>query len=307
MTKSSSLMLTAIVLLASLAAWQALQLQQMQDTNRALSTQVKTFLSVPLSAKPAGPPGAKPTDAPPSDALVSRAVPVPGQETPEAAAERAARDARFQEMRLLDRAQRADAKILALKTKLNLTPEQETAVRAAMAKASATRDALRTAGDARRRAGGPPEDEKTRQQEMAKFAATETDQETAIAAGLTEEQAAAYTDYKAELKQTQVESRANQQLNDLQNKLSLTAEQKDAAFQFYAQQEQNGFDPGAIAAQGGDVQKAFEERLQTTLAGMKTILTLEQYELYSKQEQERATLFRNAGGPGGMPFFGPRP
>jgi len=193
-----------------------------------------------------------------------------------------------------------------LKTKLNLIPEQETAIRAAMAQASATRDALREAGDARRRSGAP-EDEKARQKDMAAFADTEADQETVIAAALSEEQAAACTEYKAEQKATQVESRASQQLNDLQNKLSLTNGQKDAAFQFYAQQEPTSFDPAAIISQGGDVQKAFEERQKTTLEGMQNILTPEQYELYSKQEAERSALFRNSGGPGGPPGMGSGP
>ena len=310
MTKSHYILLAALAGVSGLAAWQAMQLSELRDTNQALTTQAKTLISLAPSAA-AVVPGSRNQKAKPEGEFASKADALPAPETSAAEAERIARDARFKEMRSLERTQRIDAKILALKTKLNLTPEQEADIRAAMEKGSADREALREAMDTRRRAGGATADtDKVRQEEMAKFAAAEAAQETAITAAMSEDQLAAYDAYKAEQKQTQVESRANQQLNDLQNKLSLTTEQKDAAFQFYAQQEQTGFDPGQIAAQGGDVQKAFEERQKTTLEGMQAILTPEQYELYSKQEEERSALFRSGGGFGGFggpPRGGPPP
>ncbi|MDB6069638.1 MAG: hypothetical protein JWL81_809 [Verrucomicrobiales bacterium] len=302
MSKSHYLMLTVIAGLTGVCIWQATQLGDLRNANSTLTTQLRTIAS---GRRPSGPdfPGAsKKPDGQPDATFASKNTAT--EEDPAAAAaekERLAREARFKEMRALDRTQRADAKILALKTKLNLTPEQEKLIRDAMAKASGDRDALREAGDARRRANGDkPDSEEVRKAEMAKFAATEAAQEAAITAAMSPEQLTAYEDYKTEQKANQVEARANQQLNELQNKLALTAEQKDAAFQFYAQQEQSGFDPGQIMAQGGDVQKAFEERQKATLEGMQSILTPEQYELYSKQEEERATMFRNNGGFGGF-------
>lgn len=303
MTKSHYAMLTVIAGLSGVCVWQAMSLSQLRSDNASLGTQIKSIASGPRpsGSDPAAKNG-KSASATDDGTFASKNVASP--EDPAAAAaekERLAREARFREMRTLDRTQRADAKILALKTKLNLTPEQEKVIREAMAKASETRDALREAGEARRRANGDkPESDEVRKAEMAKFAATETDQEAAITAAMSPEQLTAYEEYKTEQKANQVEARANQQLNELQNKLALTPEQKDAAFQFYAQQEQTGFDPGQIMAQGGDVQKAFEERQKATLEGMQSILTPEQYELYSKQEEERATLFRNAGGFGGF-------
>ena len=303
-TKSHYILIAAPAGFSGLAAWQALQLSELRETNQALTAQAKTFISLAPSAT-AAVPGSRNKKVKPDADFASRTETPPAEKTSAAEAERAARDARFKEMRSLERTQRIDAKILALKSKLNLTPEQEVAIRAVMEKGSSDREALREAMDARRRAGRATEDtDTTRQEAMAKFAAAEAAQETAITAAMSEDQLAAYDAYKAEQKQTQVESRANQQLNDLQNKLSLTAEQKDAAFQFYAQQEQTGFRPGQIAAQGGDVQKAFEERQKTMLEGMQAILTPEQYELYSKQEEELSALFRNGGGFGG--FGGPR-
>ena len=127
-----------------------------------------------------------------------------------------------------------------------------------------------------------------------------------VKAAMSEEQLTAYEQYKEEQKATQVETRATQQLNELQNKLSLSTEQKDAAFEYFAQQAQS-FDPGQIMAQGGDVQKAFEEQQKVTLEAMQQILTPEQYELYSKQEEQRAAMFREGGGfgLGGRGGFGP--
>lgn len=296
--------MSAFLLLGAFAAWQAVEISSLRERNAALSVQTKNIGVMDRSGGPPPPPGgmaAKAGDGKPSAAEGKE----PGKANPEET-ERVAREARFREMRTLDRTQRIDARILALKTKLNLTPEQETAVRAAMEKGSLDRDALREAGDARRRAGGAEETDKTRQAEMAKFAAVEAAQEKAITGAMTDEQLTAYDQYKAEQKATQVESRANQQLSDLQGKLSLTDAQKDAAFQFYAAQEQaGGFDPAQIAAQGGDPRKFFEDRQNLTLEAMQQILTPEQYELYSKQETERAALFRNGGGFGGG-FGGPR-
>lgn len=309
MTKSHTIMLTLIAGLSGVCIWQAMSLSDLRSANSTLSTQIKSIAAGPRPSGPDAPGGGKKSDGSNAGEFASKNTATP--EDPAAAAaekERLAREARFKEMRTLDRTQRADAKILALKTKLNLTPEQEKLIRDAMAKASGDRDALREAVDARRRANGDkPESDEVRKAEMAKFAATEAAQEAAITAAMTPEQLTAYEDYKTEQKANQVEARANQQLNDLQNKLALTAEQKDAAFQFYAQQEQTGFDPGQIMSQGGDVQQAFEERQKATLEGMQSILTPEQYELYSKQEEERSAMFRNGGGFGGFGGFGRGP
>lgn len=292
MTRNQYLILTAFLLLGAFAAWQAVQIHALREANASLTAQTKTLVVADKSEPP--PPGGQ--------ARRPEGGRGPGGNRPEGApanateeADRLAREARFKEMRAMDRTQRIDARILNLKTRLNLTPEQEIVVRAAMEKGSLDRDALREAMEARRRAG-EEETDKTRQANAAKFAASEAGQEKAITAAMSDEQLTAYEAYKTEQKATQVEAQANRQLNDLQSKLSLTDEQKDAAFQFYADQEQNGFDPGKIMAEGGDPAKYFEERQKVTLEAMKQILTPEQYELYSKQEEERSTLFRNGGG-----------
>lgn len=297
MTRNQYLFLSAFLLLGAFAAWQAVQIHALRETNALLTSQTKTLVVAEKSEPP--PPGgqARRPEGGRGPGNGDRRE-GGGAANAKEEADRLAREARFKEMRTMDRTQRIDARILNLKTKLNLTPEQETAIRTAMEKGSTDRDALRESMDARRRAGTEDTD-KTRQADAAKFAASEADQEKAITAGMSDEQLTAYEAYKTEQKATQVEAQANRQLNDLQNKLSLTDDQKDAAFQFYAAQEQNGFDPGKIAAEGGDPAKYFEERQKTALEAMKQILTPEQYELYSKQEEERSTMFRNGGGFGG--------
>lgn len=303
MTRNQYLILTAFLLLGALAAWQAVQIHALREANAALTAQTKTLVIADKSEpSPPGGQARRPEGGRGPGGNRREGAPGTAANATEEA-DRLAREARFKEMRAMDRTQRIDARILNLKTKLNLTPEQETAVRAAMEKGSLDRDALREAMDARRRSG-EEETDKTRQANAAKFAASEAEQEKAITATMSDEQLTAYEAYKTEQKATQVEAQANRQLNDLQSKLSLTDEQKDAAFQFYADQEQNGFDPGKIIAEGGDPAKYFEERQKTTLEAMKQILTPEQYELYSKQEEERSTMFRNGGGFGGPRGFG---
>ena len=217
--------------------------------------------------------------------------------------EQAARSAQFRKMRMMDRAQRQDAKILALTTKLNLTPEQQAAVRAALEKGSADRDAIRDAGDERRRAGTADTEEK-RRADRATVAAIETTQEQSIVAGMSADQLAAYSEYQTEQKQATVESRANQQLGDLANKFSLTEEQKEAAFQYFAgQEEENGFNPARTAAAGGDSRTIFEQRQKEQLEALKQILTPEQFELYSAQQAQRSAMFgeMTPGGPSRRP------
>jgi hypothetical protein len=78
-------------------------------------------------------------------------------------------------MREMDRKQRQDAKLLALTTKLNLTTEQQAAIRAALEKGSADRDALREAGEVRRRSG-TRDTEEVRREDRTKYAEAEATQ-----------------------------------------------------------------------------------------------------------------------------------
>ncbi|RYD38471.1 MAG: hypothetical protein EOP86_00745 [Verrucomicrobiaceae bacterium] len=299
MTKTRFITAGGFAFLGVLTAWQFLQIQDLKESNNALARQVKL---VPAEKLPTVRPASQIAKADVAKRAEAKESTEPAAARPEDA-ERAAREARFQEMRQMDRAQRHDARVLALTTKLNLSPEQQNAVREALQKGSADRDAVREAGDARRRDGAQDTDE-TRRADMAKIAAIDAAQEENIAATMSGDQVTAYADYKNEQKQVTVENRANQMLGDLQNRFSLTDEQKDAAFQYFAKQEQeSGFDPVQIVAQGGDPMALMEQMQKERLEALKQILTPEQFALHSAQEAQRAEMFRSMqpGGTGGAP------
>lgn len=287
MTRSQILTLTGFALLGALVVWQFRRLSEMERAAAALQARaVETAVPPEKSGPGEWPDRNRPgkNGGPRGDQSGPEGTHKPRDE---------AREVRFREMREMDRKQRQDAKILALTTKLNLTPDQQATIRAALEKGSQERDALREAGFARRQEG-TRETEEARRAEMAKLAAVDAAQEQAITAGLSAEQLAAYSGYQTEQKQNTIENRANQQLGDLLTRFSLTEDQKDAAFQFFAKQEEEyGFEPDRVAAMGGDFMSLFEQRQKNALEALKQILTPEQYELYRAQQEQRSTTFRN--------------
>lgn len=288
--KKPTLILSGLCLaLAAFSAWQWQQLNALREENAGLSGKVKKAAVTARATGPLSRPaeGTRRPEIAGADTAAKAAAAMPGR--PEPTAEERAR---FQKMRDVRRAQRIESRLLALGTALNLTPNQKAAVQAALEKGSSERDALREAGFS---SGKPPSPEQ--------FAASEKAQEDAILATLTSDQLGAYSEYKDAEKQTRAETRASQQLNELQSSLSLTAAQKDAAYQLFADQAI------APAATSADPAKAWEEQRAATLAAMSEILSPEQYELYQKQEAERVKLFgnRGPGGPGGPPPGGGPP
>lgn len=288
------------ILLGAVVVWQFRRISEMERTTSALLAR---------DAAPASPAATDGTGRE-MGSMDRRTGPPGGQppgEPPDRKSRNTEREAKFRAFRELERKQRLDAKILALTTKLNLTPEQQTAIRAALEKGNAERDALREAGFSRRDAGGKDDTEEVRRAEMAKFAAVDAAQEQAIAAGLSAEQLQAYTDYKTEQKQNSIENQANRQLGDLLKNFSLSEDQKDAAFQVYAKQaKDNPFEPDRIAAMGGDIRKIFEQQQKSELEAFKRILTPDQYELYKTQQEQRSSAFRSLT-PGAGPGSGPVP
>lgn len=220
-----------------------------------------------------------------------------GDRGPEAGADGGnSRAARMRQLRSMDRAQRLEAKVLDLTSSLNLTADQQSVVRAALENGSGERDAMRAAAMERRRSGQSGTDAAWRT-EFSKYAASEAAEEEKIAAALSAEQLTEYSEYITKQKQDSVESRANQQLGDLQGRFTLTEEQKDAAFQFFAQQEEQNAalrtqDTAAAAGSAEDSAKVFEERQTARLEAMRKILTPAQFELLRVQEDQRAALFR---------------
>ena len=294
MSKINSLTVGGVVLLGVLAGWQFFEISRLKEANAALSQQAQ-FASAGTMATDSS------FDERATNSESGKAVIIANTETraAEITQEQTARSAQFKKMRMMDRTQRHDAKILALTTKLNLTSEQQSAVREALEKGSADRDAIRDAADVRRRAGKQDTDEQ-RQADWVSVAAIETAQEEKIATGMSADQLAAYAAYQTEQKQVTVEGQANQQLADLANKFSLSEEQKEAAFQYFASQEaENETIQARAVAAGGDLRALFEQRQKEHQAGMKLILTPEQFKLYSAQQDQRSAVF------GGMTPRGP--
>ncbi len=292
MSRPQWLTFGGFAVLAVVVVWQFKRINDMQETNVALRDQISEAASRLEAGRPPGERLVISTAA--SDARPETAGPGPGETA------KSGREARFRQMREMDRKQHQDAKILALTTKLNLTAEQQVVIRAALEKSSIQRDALRDAGESRRRAGIRDTEEK-RREDMMHFGAIDVALEETIAASLSAEQLAAYSEYQTEQKLATIENRANQQLGDLLTRFSLSEDQKDAAFQFFAkQEEESGFEPARIAALGGDFMLLFEQRQKDKLEALKQILTPEQYALYSAQEEQRSATFRNMV-PGGQP------
>jgi hypothetical protein len=292
--------LTAFVALAAFSFWQWAQGRSLQQSNADLMTQVKVLTAATATMPPASAADRRAPGAPASPPAPEAALAAAASALPARSPEDVAREARFREFRQVDRAQRVDSRILALKTNVNISPAQETVIRAAMAKGSQDRDALRESSGSRTR-GTEEEERERRRQDGVQFAAIDAAQEAAITASLSAEQLTAYEEQKTAQRKTEVENQANRQLGDLQNRLTLTEEQKDAVFQQFAEQAQS-FDWRETMAQGTDMQVAMEEQLKLQLEAMQQILTPEQYELYQKQEEERAGMFRNGGfaPPGGF-------
>lgn len=292
----NTIMMAAIVALTCLSVWQWAQGRALQQSNAALQAQIRVYTAAPkpvesrspLERRTAGPA----TESPAAGSVAANGT-TPG--TPPRDPQEAQREARFREFRQMDRAQRADSRILTLKTKLNISPEQEGLVRAALTKGSGERDALRQTIAARSR-GTEAEEQERRRGDAKQFAAIDAAQEKAITDSFTAEQLAAYGEHQAEERKNEVENQANRQLGDLQNRLSLTEDQKEAVFQQFARQAQT-FNWRDMMAQGTDMQAAMEEQMKGQLEAMKQILTPEQFELYNKQEEQRAGMFRNGGFP----------
>lgn len=297
MSKTHILTLTALIAMTCVAASQWLRNHSLSETNTALQKQISVLSAAPLPTPAPGEERRRSGNPPDAAPAASAPAPVAANGNPSDPG-RAEREARFREMRTMERTQRIDARLLALRTKLNLTPDQETTLRAAMEKGSADREALRQSMWNRPPAENPEAEERRRREDGEKFAASDAAQEEAVTTAMSPEQLTAYGEYRTEQRQQEVETRANQQLGDLQGRLSLTEEQKESAFQYFAQQAQS-FDPREVMAQGGDMRAAFEAQQKAQLEAMSRILTAEQYGLYSKQEEQRAAMWRNAAPPPG--------
>ncbi len=195
------------------------------------------------------------------------------------------RGPRWSELHEMERRFQREARLNALFERLGLDENQLAVIAAALEKADADRKALWDAGGP-----GKPPPEKAAQDAILKA------QEDTVAAVISTEQQAAYTEFRAEEGQNRQEVFANQMLSEMQRGgLHLTDAQKDSLFAvFAAQAAGSGGDTGpwpwAQMFQEGQVEK------------LRAALTPEQFRLWNQRNETMLQFFRPestpAPGPG---------
>jgi len=177
-----------------------------------------------------------------------------------------------------------EGKMAGLKAKLNLTPEQETAIQAILGKEmSKGMEVLEklTKGEL----------SEAEMEKLTKdFEASERDQ---IAALLTPEQKKAYEEYEKEEKARTARLTANSELEEMQSRLQLTDEQQDKVFAVlynFAQSDSEN-DSGSI-----DDHRKQADKKKEALRGVLTPDQLERYGKYQEQQIKLMEAFMPKGG-----------
>lgn len=176
--------------------------------------------------------------------------------------------------------QQMEAKLAGMKAKLNLTPEQEKAIREIM-----TKQMSKGMAAAQKMFSGDLSKE-----EMEKLGNEPKSEEEQIKALLTPEQIAAYDDYDKEEKTRMARLVANSELMQLQSSLQLTEEQQDKVFAILAEQAQAQINPTNMAgwASGPDYIRKQAEKKAEALRG---VLTPEQFERYQKFQEQQMKMY----------------
>ena len=275
--------LLVIIVLVAFVVSQDFRLRRLTDANDALRAG--------MVIASGGEPKLVPTLPAPRDP-VAAAEKSSGQQSADRVASQKVKEAevaRIRESILKERSlemrQRIEARLLAWKDVLNLTEAQEIQLRAAMEEGEQKLDML-----SRRK----PEKGAPFQPYLEEMAALQTAQEKAIKSLLSQDQQFALERQKSSELHTQAEVQAGKALAKLQDNLTLTEAQKDAAFQMYAQQAL-AFDPVKIIRDGGEPAAVMEQQRHAAKEQLQQILTQDQYKLYIGQEEERAALERQRG------------
>ena len=171
--------------------------------------------------------------------------------------------------------QQMDAKFAGMKAKLNLSPDQEKAIREIM-----DNQASRGAEITQKWMKG-----ELTAEEMAKMGKEPKTEEEQIKALLSPEQVAAYDEYEKEEKTRMARLAANSELMQMQSALRLSEEQQDKVFEVLVSQTQAQFDwKNTNPADGVDI---LRNSASNKLAALQGVLTPEQLESYRKfQEQQ---------------------
>jgi Spy/CpxP family protein refolding chaperone len=190
-------------------------------------------------------------------------------------------------------AQRSAQRLLLLKTRLHLTPEQEAAVKAAMD------DEAKRAEDmmAKMQAGGKMDFQAMNDLRNMKSV------DQALDAMLTPEQKTQYQQMQTDEKTSAAETQASIQIGQMQPLLQLNDTQKDQVYAALYQVQMNSQDPDWIKANTGTTttgtpMSAYDVQNQARQAALAKILTPDQLATYNAQAQSQRGGRRNFGGGG---------
>lgn len=175
--------------------------------------------------------------------------------------------------------QQIEGKMSAMKTKLNLTPEQDAAVRDIMGRQMSKGTEL-----AQKMLTGD-----LTKEEMEKIGKEPSSEGDQIKALLTPEQIAAYDEFEKEEKTRMTRLVANSELLQMQSSLQLNEEQQDKVFAVLAEQAESQFDPQKANSGGFDFRKQSEQKAEA----LRSVLTPEQFERYQKFQEQQLKLIES--------------
>ena len=173
--------------------------------------------------------------------------------------------------------QQVESTLSGMKTRLNLSPQQEQAIREIM-----TRQTRMGTDIAQKMLSGDLSEE-----ELMRLSQDQPNQEVQIKALLTPEQLAAYDDYQKEEQTRMARLSANAELLQLQSQLHLTEEQQDQVFAVLADQALAQYDGSQKApADALNLRGQYDKRAEA----LKGVLTPEQFNRYQKFQEQQLKL-----------------
>jgi RNA polymerase sigma factor (sigma-70 family) len=262
--------------------WQAAKIADLERQNESLSAVVvRPDRARPAAASPVAAAPVSATVSPPSSSDSETSRNASGAQRKEH------RGPDWEKLHELERRYDRESRLIAMVEALGLDENQADLIAAAMEKTDSDRKAAR---DAARISGSAPD-------KSADTAIKDALHE-AIAAVLSPEQQAAYTEFRAAEARDRQEIYAGHMLGEMQRWLHLTAEQKDQLFAVFAEQAaQAGADPSPWVWS-----KTFEQPGQAQK--FQTILKPEQYRLMEERIVTMSNYFRPPAPP---PAPAPKP
>jgi RNA polymerase sigma factor (sigma-70 family) len=271
-TLSKTQLVAACVLTAAVpVTWQAVQIQQLQEQNRALVAAQDT--SEAGMGRPVAPPspltvGTSTTEDPGGVASEANRPPPPKHD----------RRGKWDEWRELQRQQQRESRLAALHERVGINDTQLSVIAEATARAEAEEFALH---EVAREKGTTPN--------PADAAAIATRRDQAIAEALGDEQWAEYQAFVQEEEAGRREIFANRLLADLQTTLHLTDTQKDQLFAVFAAE--------AVAESPEAWRAPIEAMDNTQTDRLAEVLTEEQFKLWRQRAEMWSQLFRRGPEP----------